>query len=96
MEKCIVHKCSNHKHQGTFVGDICAPCHKTITTGEIIHSDNFIAELNDSKESFMKCVNDFAEINWEQHLLIVDMQNYIAKQVLKEMEEYPDVSKSIN
>ena len=32
--KCIVKDCENHRHQGTFVGDLCAPCHEFITTGK--------------------------------------------------------------
>jgi len=44
--KCIVHGCQNHKHQGSFVGDICTPCYEMITTGKIENHHNFIAELN--------------------------------------------------
>lgn len=29
--KCIVKDCANHKHEGLFVGDLCAPCHSFIT-----------------------------------------------------------------
>jgi len=32
--KCIVKGCTNHAHEGAFVGDLCAPCHTMITTGD--------------------------------------------------------------
>jgi len=31
---CIVKGCSNHRHKGKFVGDLCSPCATFITTGE--------------------------------------------------------------
>ncbi len=43
--KCIVSGCSNHQHEGTFVGDICMPCFKYITTGVIGPTDSFLGEL---------------------------------------------------
>jgi hypothetical protein len=33
-EKCIVFGCLNHKDEGTFVGNLCGPCHHFITTGK--------------------------------------------------------------
>lgn len=33
-KKCIVHGCNNESHQGTFHGDICAPCYRMITEGD--------------------------------------------------------------
>jgi len=45
-EKCIVFGCTNYKHQGIFIGDICAPCYKIITEGDLEQpSDNFIHKL---------------------------------------------------
>ena len=35
---CIVRDCVNHRHQGRFIGDLCAPCHAYITT-------SFLGEL---------------------------------------------------
>jgi hypothetical protein len=32
-ERCIVYGCQNHKDEGTFVGDLCGPCHNFIVTG---------------------------------------------------------------
>lgn len=33
-KKCIVNHCVNRLDEGTFVGDLCAPCHRFITSGE--------------------------------------------------------------
>ena len=44
-DRCIVARCSNHKSQGRFVGDLCAPCHHYITTGRIGATDSFLGEL---------------------------------------------------
>jgi hypothetical protein len=44
--RCIVHGCENHKHQGRFVGDLCAPCHESITTGHIGLTTSFLGRLD--------------------------------------------------
>jgi hypothetical protein len=36
--KCIVKDCENHKYEGSFFGDFCAPCYEFITTGLGTHS----------------------------------------------------------
>lgn len=41
-DKCIVYGCSNHKCQGTFVGDICGPCYDIITKGIVGPTDSFL------------------------------------------------------
>jgi hypothetical protein len=30
-DKCIVFDCDNVKGQGSFIGDLCAPCHQYLT-----------------------------------------------------------------
>ena len=44
-DKCIVHKCSNRKGQGTFVGDICLPCWTYLLTGMIGPTNSFLGEI---------------------------------------------------
>jgi hypothetical protein len=39
--KCIVKNCINQTHEGQFVGDLCAPCHKFVTTTDEIHSQAY-------------------------------------------------------
>ena len=43
MEKCIVKGCQNHRHEGRFVGDLCAPCHGMLTEGKYIASTAWFA-----------------------------------------------------
>ena len=33
-KRCIVWKCTNKTSEGSFIGDLCAPCHQFITSGE--------------------------------------------------------------
>ena len=32
-QKCIVKDCENHKHEGSFNGDLCSPCYQFIAHG---------------------------------------------------------------
>lgn len=43
MEKCIVKGCKNHRHQGRFVGELCAPCHGMLTEGKFVASTAWFA-----------------------------------------------------
>jgi len=45
-KKCLVKGCENERGQGTFVGDLCKPCHEMLTTGRI-HPNNgtFVGDL---------------------------------------------------
>jgi hypothetical protein len=45
IDKCLVFGCSNRKHQGKFIGDLCGPCHQMITTGCIGSGETFIHTL---------------------------------------------------
>lgn len=50
--KCIVYGCDNHTNEGTFVGDMCYPCHYIITTGDLSQSsENFIYKLYMKKKT---------------------------------------------
>jgi hypothetical protein len=40
-KKCIVMNCSNHTDEGEFVGDLCSPCHKFVTSGRGVHSQAY-------------------------------------------------------
>ncbi len=33
MKKCLVNDCTNHAHEGVFIGELCSPCHQMMTTG---------------------------------------------------------------
>jgi len=59
--KCIVHECTNHKHEGQFVGEICKPCYIMLTTGKELDSFNFIASLRNSRDKWRECAEELAE-----------------------------------
>lgn len=42
---CIVKGCRNQRHEGVFVGDLCAPCNHMLTSGEIGFTDSFLGHL---------------------------------------------------
>lgn len=44
--KCIVLGCSNSKGEGTFVGDICGPCHYMLTSGVVSPSTNWMWSIS--------------------------------------------------
>ena len=44
--RCIVNGCINHRHQGRFIGDMCAPCHKYITTGKVGPTTSFLSRID--------------------------------------------------
>jgi hypothetical protein len=44
--RCIVHGCVNCRHQGRFVGNLCAPCHNYITTGRVGPTTSFLGKLD--------------------------------------------------
>ena len=44
--RCIVHGCINHRHQGRFIGDMCAPCHTYITTGKVGPTTSFLSRMD--------------------------------------------------
>jgi hypothetical protein len=43
--KCLVKGCTNHSNQGTFIGDLCMPCHEMITTGILRSGTTFIHNM---------------------------------------------------
>jgi hypothetical protein len=43
--KCIVFGCSNRKHQGTFIGNLCSPCHDMLVSGEPKFGQTFVHEM---------------------------------------------------
>lgn len=58
-DKCIVFGCTNKKHQGTFVGDICLPCYEIITTGNLEQpSNNFIHALAQENKELKRNIGE--------------------------------------
>ena len=53
-QKCIVKDCENHKHEGSFNGDLCSPCYQFIAHGKGIYSQAYrnthpVKELTDKE-----------------------------------------------
>lgn len=46
-DKCLVKGCPNHKGEGRFIGDLCAPCHRMLQTGTIGSGQTFIHRMRD-------------------------------------------------
>ena len=44
--KCLVHGCTNEDSHGGFVGELCAPCHDMLTTGQVGPGETFIHDLD--------------------------------------------------
>jgi len=44
-KKCIVYGCTNKSTEGSFIGDLCAPCHQYITTGKIGPTTSFLRKI---------------------------------------------------
>ncbi len=57
-QQCIVHGCTNKKHEGIFVGDICMPCYEIITTGKICPSRNFIVGMDMERKALKERVEE--------------------------------------
>lgn len=45
MSQCIVFGCKNRSNEGRFIDNICGPCYRTITSGEVGVGESFIHKL---------------------------------------------------
>lgn len=45
QEECLVLGCTNKKHQGSFVGDLCWPCYNMLTTGKLGCGKTYFHEM---------------------------------------------------
>src|SRR5271157_4526851 len=43
--KCLIPGCSNHSDEGSFVGDLCMPCHSYIVANDGVHSQAYRNEI---------------------------------------------------
>ena len=93
-EKCIVHNCPNHKHEGSFIGDLCAPCHTMITSGEIKYGKTFVHEIRDRIEELEATLAKAVEIaevlsgavEYDYHGNVADPEERQAIQELAELK----------
>lgn len=40
-KRCIIMDCTNRSNEGTFIGDLCSPCHMFVTSGKGVHSQAY-------------------------------------------------------
>ena len=52
--KCITHGCPNHKNQGSFIGDMCAPCSNMLISGDPKFGVTFVHKMRDRIEELEK------------------------------------------
>jgi len=64
--KCIVHGCTNHENEGGFNGDICSPCYKMITTGDIGPTNSFLSYYLTCEHFVYFVANDYIELSHDK------------------------------
>ena len=57
-KKCITANCENTSDLGTFVGDLCAPCHEFVTRGEGRYSQAYRNSLRIVSSEFARRMAD--------------------------------------
>jgi len=62
MKKCLVFGCENHSNQGTFIDDLCAPCHRLITTGEVNYGRDFITTAIKERDAIIDILVQLARV----------------------------------
>jgi hypothetical protein len=58
---CIVHGCLNRTDQGTFVGDLCKPCHDYLASGKIGPTTSFLGVLTREKNAIVDALRRLYE-----------------------------------
>jgi hypothetical protein len=71
--KCLTKGCGNHRHQGKFIGDLCAPCNSYITTGNVGPTESFLGDLQRERDEAIaeatNAVNDIIGMKWQRDRL---------------------------
>lgn len=65
-KKCIVHGCDNRETEGGFVGELCSPCHKMLTTGVLTPTNSFLGHLKRCEDFTIFVNNDYIELSHEK------------------------------
>jgi len=69
--ECLVKGCTNKRHEGKFIGDLCAPCHEMITTGEIGSGATFVHRVL----SDLRRTEKMNEKMWSKNNAIYELAN---------------------
>ena len=56
--ECLVHGCTNKKHQGSFIGDLCVPCYQMLTTGKLKHGKTFIHQMKVAHDKQLVAISE--------------------------------------
>ena len=56
--KCIVKDCTNHRHEGKFVGNLCSPCFTFLITGEGTYSQAYKSTVLKEREACAKVCDE--------------------------------------
>jgi hypothetical protein len=59
-KKCIVKDCVNHNGEGSFVDNLCVPCHAFVVKGFLNHSQacrNAVKAGNEFLQAFVKSID---------------------------------------
>ena len=62
-DECVVAGCTNEKHQGKFVGDICSACYDHITKGKIGPTKSFLGELKNKADKYDLMAKYYGDLN---------------------------------
>lgn len=83
--KCIVKGCTNYTHEGTFVGNLCKPCHTMLTTGKLNpYNAWFVKAIEGAKEEVLKDVTVTSKTNGEVVAVTLTDEEYRIYKVLWE------------
>ncbi len=59
LMKCIVSGCTNHAHEGRFMGDLCSPCYTMLTSGTISGGTTFIHAMRNRITKIKSAIDSF-------------------------------------
>jgi hypothetical protein len=84
-KSCLTKGCSNRSDQGTFIGDLCSPCHEAITTGNPgKYSLSWFSEMNRKLEKlqtdFLQPQEDFEKAFREKNKRMETLEHLIIQQ----------------
>jgi hypothetical protein len=78
--KCITKGCRNYKHQGEFIGDLCAPCFLHITSGNVIPTESFVGDLQ----------RELTAVTEQRDRLLEEREQWRLSSVCRELTEQRD------
>lgn len=86
-EKCLVKGCPNHKHEGKFIGDLCAPCATYLKEGRIGPSEAWFVEAIKQRDELLEALQG-ADVLFAHHCKDATAANWLdsTRAIIAEME----------